>query len=112
MIPDAIRQLVTEQDDMELVADCRGPMKILQETGRTKADAVILAQEGTDEPGLCSQLLAIYPDLTVLSVTREGTYAYTQQLCSRRVGMSNVKGDHLMRALRDAVRTPCSEGEV
>jgi DNA-binding NarL/FixJ family response regulator len=112
MVPDVIRQLVAEQEDMELVADCRGPMKILQETGRAKADAVILAQEGTDEPGLCSQLLAIYPDLTVLSVTREGTYAYTQQLCSRRVGMSNVKGDHLMRALRDAVRSPCSEGEV
>ena len=28
------------------MGDFRGPMKILQETGRTKADAVILAQEG------------------------------------------------------------------
>lgn len=52
MVPDSIRQLVAEQDDMEVVGDCRGPMKILQEVGRTKADAVILTQEGTDEPGL------------------------------------------------------------
>jgi DNA-binding NarL/FixJ family response regulator len=111
MVPDVIRQLVAEQSDMELVADCRGPMKILQETGRTKADAVILAQEGTDEPGLCSQLLAVYPDLTVLSVTRDGTYAFTQQLCSRRVDMSDIKGDNLIQALRAAVRAPCSEGE-
>ena len=69
MIPDDIRELVTAQKDMELVGDLRGPMKILQETGRTKADAVILAQEGVNELGLCSQLLAIYPDLTILSVS-------------------------------------------
>lgn len=112
MVPDAIRELVAEQEDMEVVGDCRGPMKILQETGRAKADAVILPQEGTDEPGLCSQLLALYPDLTVLSVTRQSTYAFIQQLCSRRVGMSDVTADNLMRALRVAVRAPCSEGEV
>jgi DNA-binding NarL/FixJ family response regulator len=111
MVSDTVRRLIDEQEDMEVVGDCRGPMKILQETGRTKADAVILAQEGTDEPGLCSQLLAVYPDLTVLSVTKEGTYAFTQQLCSRRVDMSDVKGDSLMRALRVAVRAPCSKGE-
>ena len=39
MIPDALRELIAEQEDMELVGDCRGPMKILQETGRVKADA-------------------------------------------------------------------------
>lgn len=59
MIPDGIRELVAMQADMELVGDFRGPMKILQETGRTKADAVILAQEGEDDVGLCSQLLAV-----------------------------------------------------
>ena len=36
MIPDDIRQLVAEQADMELVGDCRGPMKILQETGQNQ----------------------------------------------------------------------------
>lgn len=84
MVPDAIRQLLAEQEDMELVGDVRGPMKILQETGRTKADAVILAQEGTEEPGLCSQLLSVYPDLTIVSVTPDMGAAFTQQLWSRR----------------------------
>ncbi len=44
MIPDVVRHLVEEQDDMEVVGDCRGAMKILQETGRAKADVVLLAQ--------------------------------------------------------------------
>ena len=111
MIPDSIRQLVMEQQDMELVGDCRGTMKILQETGRTKADAVILAHEGTREPGLCSQLLAVYPDLTVLSVTTDLAYAFAQQLCPRCLGMTDVKAEDLMQVLRTAVRDPCSKGE-
>lgn len=56
MVPDTVRRLVDEQDDMEVVGDCRGPMKILQETGRANADAVILTQEGEPEQGICSQL--------------------------------------------------------
>ena len=108
MIPDAIRQLVEEQEDMELVGDCRGPMHILQETGRTKADAVILAHEGMDEPGLCSQLLAVYPDLTILSVTSDLASAFTQQLCSRRRDFTTVQRQDIVQSLRAAVRDPYS----
>ena len=109
MIPDAIRQLVVEQEDMELVGDLRGPMKILQETGSTKADAVILAHEGTDEPGLCSQLLAVYPDLTILSVTPDLASAFTQQLCSRRRDFTTVQRQDIVQSLRAAVRDLCGE---
>ncbi len=73
-VSDAIRELVAEQEDMELVGDCRGPMKILHETGLTKADAVILAQDGMEEPGLCSQLLAVYPDFIIVGVTSSGRH--------------------------------------
>jgi len=103
MVPDAIRRLVEEQDDMELVGDCRGPMKILQETGRTKADAVILAQEGTDEPGLCSQLLAVYPDLTILSINQDMTAGFMQRLCSQRCALTNTEYAVIAQTLRLAV---------
>jgi DNA-binding NarL/FixJ family response regulator len=103
MVPDAIRQLVVEQEDMELVGDCRGPMKILQETGRTKADAVILVQEGSEEPGLSSHLLAVYPDLTILNVSCDSADASLQQLCSRRVTVPSTDYATLIEALRVAV---------
>jgi DNA-binding NarL/FixJ family response regulator len=103
MIPDAIRDLLMQQDDMELVGDCRGPMKILQETGRTKADAVILAQEGTDEPGLCSQLLAVYPDVTLLCMTSDMETAYTQQLRSSRHKLSSFEVRNVAQVLRVAL---------
>ena len=110
MIPDAIRQLVAEQEDMELVGDCRGPMKILQETGRAKADAVILAHDGGgDDSGLCSQLLSVYPDLSILSLTPDLASAFTQQLCSRRREFTNLQRQDIVQSLRTVVREPCSE---
>ena len=107
MIPDVLRQLVEKQEDMELVADCRGPMHILQETGRTKADAVILAHEHAKEPGLCSQLLSVYPDLTILSVAPDLTLAFTQQLCSHRTSVVCAQKEDLVKVLRKIVREPC-----
>ena len=109
MIPDAVRQLLAEQEDMEVVGDCRGPMNILQETGRTKADAVILAQEGPDEPGLCSQLLAVYPDLTIVSVTADMVCAFMQQLCPHRRDMTIGEHFDIVQTMRMAVRKPCAE---
>lgn len=106
MVPDVIRHSVTNQEDMEVVGDCRGPMRILQETGRAKADAVILAQEGVDEPGLCSQLLAVYPDLTILSVTTDLASAFTQQLRSQRRELTNGERERVIESLRAAVRHP------
>ncbi len=112
MIPDDIRELVAMQADMELVGDFRGPMKILQETGRTKADAVILAQEGEDDVGLCSQLLAVYPDLTIMSVAPDLATAFTQQLCSHRHNVTSGEHREIVQTLRMAVRNPCGAKRV
>jgi DNA-binding NarL/FixJ family response regulator len=103
MVPDAIRQLVAEQEDMDLVADCRGPMKILQETGRAKADAVILTQQGNEEPSLCSQLLAVYPDLIIVSVATDLAAAFSYRLCSHRASIPVAQGSDFAQALRIAM---------
>lgn len=109
MVPDAIRELVAEQEDMEVVGDCRGPMKILQEAGRVNADAVILGQAGTEDLGLCSHLLAVYPDITILSVAPDLASAYVRQLHSHRWEFTGLQGQDLVRSLRAVVREPCTE---
>lgn len=110
MIPDAIRQLLDEQEDMEVVGDVRGPMKILQEVGRTQADAVVLVQDGIDEPGLCSQLLAVYPDVTILCL-RCDRGAFTRQLCSQRRDIVDIENESIVRAFRTIVQERCRETE-
>lgn len=109
MVPDALRQMIVDQDDMELVGDCRGPMKILQETGKAKADVVVLAQEGSEELGLCSQLLAIYPDLTILTVEPDLGNVFTQQLCSHRYKVHVREHGDIVQSMRRKMRDPCSE---
>jgi len=104
MIPDVVRHLVEEQDDMEVVGDCRGAMKILQETGRAKADVVLLAQEHMDEPALCGQLLAVYPDLTIVSVTPDTTHIFTQQLRSYRQSVVTEEHVDIVQTVRMAAR--------
>ena len=104
MVPAAIRNFIEGQADMEVVGDFRGPMKILQETGRTLADAVILIHEGTDEPGLCSQLLAAYPDLTILGVAPDMRSAFVQRMCPQRRDTILATSEDCIRVLTAAVR--------
>jgi len=111
MVPDSLRKLIEEQEDMEVVGDCRGPMRILQEVGRTKADVVILAQEGTEKPGLCDQLLTVYPDLTILGVSSDMTRVFTQQLCAHQEKMVVDKQVDIVRAMRLVVSQPCAGGD-
>ena len=107
MVPDALRQMITEQEDMEVVGDCRGPMKILQETGKVNADIVILAQESSEEIGLCSQLLAVYPDLTIVSVDPTLDITFTHQLCSYRKRVVTSDQLDIVRTMRIAAKAPC-----
>lgn len=109
MVPDAVRTLMERQPDMEIVGDCRGPMNILQEVGRTKADAVILMQAGSGEPGLCSQLIAVYPDLTIMGLAPDMKAAVVQQLRLQRRQFMTPQSENLIAALCTAVREPCHE---
>ena len=52
--------------------------------GRTKAAAVVLAWAGAEEPGLCSPLVSVYPDLTILAVSVDLQSAFLEQMCPRR----------------------------
>ena len=107
MVPDAIRQLLAEQEDMEVVGDCRGPMKILQATGQLKADAVIFAQDGDNEPGFLSHLLAVYPDITILGLGPEEKTACTWQLCPWRHDIMNTENENIVGVFRAVVRERC-----
>lgn len=108
IIPDLVRTLIEAQPDMEIVGDSRGPMRILQEVGRTKADAVILVQVGSGEPGLCSQLLAVYPDLTILGIAPDMKTAFVEQIRSRRRDIVNTQNANIVETLRASVREPWS----
>jgi hypothetical protein len=113
LLPLLTRLVLDDSMDSRLAPFCRMIGPATQETGAPPdlgarlADAVILAQEGMDEPGLCSQLLAVYPDLTILSIAPDMTSGFMQQLCSRRRDLASVEHLDIAQTLRMAVRDPC-----
>jgi hypothetical protein len=106
-----MRKLIEAQPDMEIVGDVYGSMRTLQEVGRTKADAVILVQASSEDVGLSTQLLAVYPDITILTIAPNMDSAFTQQLCSRRRSIKKPRRENIVESLRAAVQKPCSEEE-
>ena len=105
-------KVIDAEEDMEVVNEVLGLFKVLTAIRETKADAVILALKGSEEPGLCSHLLAEYPDLTILCLSSGDEAAFIEQLCPRRLDILEPSEANILNALRQAVRTPCTSYEA
>lgn len=106
MLRELVRKIIEDEPDMEVVGEVLAPVDLLVAVRETKADAVILAMRGSEEPGLCSHLLAEYPDLTILGLACEGQKAFVKQLCPRREEIADPTGAKILGALRSAIRGP------
>jgi len=114
--PRMMRELVSEminlnrQNDMEVVevVEVEEVPKLLEAVRKNEADAVIVAFEDSEEPGLCSRLLNEFPNLTILGLTFQDKPAFIEQLCPRRREFIDPSKASIFDALRQAVRSPCS----
>lgn len=107
LMREIIRGMIDRQEDMEVVGEILDPVDLLVAVRETEADAVILALRGSEEPGLCSHLLAEYPNLTIIGLSSEGKSAFVEQLCPRRQDIVDASEAKILSALRQAIR-PCS----
>jgi len=79
---------------MEVVGSEADPVDVLIATGRTRAHAVILSCPLlTDGPGLCTHLLAEYPDVQIIGVPeRHGVVSLAGLLAAIRSAPSETAG--------------------
>jgi len=108
MLREMVRKIIEDEQDMEVVGEVLAPVDLLVAVRETKAHAVILTMRGSEEPGLCSHLLAEYPDLTILGLAFEGQKAFIKQLRPRREEIADPTGAKILSALRNAIRGPWS----
>lgn len=108
MMREVVKEIIEQQSDMEVVGEVLDPLDILVAVRGTEADAVILGLRGSEEPGLCSHLIAEYPNLTILGLASEGKSAFVEQLCPRRQQIIDPSEANILSALRQAVKEPCS----
>ncbi len=105
MIREVLRELIERQEDMEVVGEALDPVDILMAVREKEPDAIVLALSGSEEPGLCSHLLAEYPNLTILGLRSDGKTAFIRP---RRIEIVEPSEQSILYTLRQAIRTPCS----
>lgn len=103
MMRELVRKMIQGQPDMEVVGEVLGPLDVLMAVRDREADAVILALEDYEEPGLCSHLLAEYPNLTILSVAPNGETAFIRP---RRREIIDPSEANILNTLRQVIHTP------
>ena len=108
MLREVVREIIEAQPDMEVVGEVLNPVDLLVAVRATEADAVILALEGSEEPGLTSHLSAEYPKLTILGLPARGKTAFVRP---GRQEIVEPTGPKILEALRQAILAPPSSEE-
>ena len=107
MVREVVRELIEREEDMEVVGEVLDPLDLLLAVRETEADAVVMALKGSEEPGLCSHLLAEYPDLTIVGVASGGESAFIEQRTPQRQEIPEPSKANILDALRHAVGSSC-----
>lgn len=88
LLSEVIRYLVARQPDMEVVSEVLDPIDLLLAVKATNADVVIVTPlPANGEPHICTQLLAAYAQLKIVTQSAKGEAAYLYQsgLPKRRI---------------------------
>lgn len=93
---------------MEVVGQVTDALEVLMAVHEAQADAVVLALDGEEIPGLSSHLLAEFPGLTVLGLAAGERLALLEQLCPSRQRIERGDARAVVRRLRHAIRQPCT----
>ena len=100
---DLLKGLIGSQGNMELVGEAFDPINLLLTVQDTQADVVIMGHEqAVSIPGVCTHLLAEYPDLLVFALPARGDRALLYQRKISRDEIPYTSPEDLTKAIDDA----------
>jgi DNA-binding NarL/FixJ family response regulator len=104
---DQLEGLIRRQGNMELVGEAFDPVNLLLRVKDTQADVVIMGHEQPARiPGICTHLLAEYPDLLVLTIPAQSKHAFLYQ---RKISGDEVpyaSPEDLIKVIDEAISSP------
>lgn len=106
-IQDVLEGVIQRQDNMETVGEAFDPINLLLTVDDTQADVVIMGHPNADRmPGICTHLLAEYPDLLILTLSTEDSRAflYERKIAQKEIAFQSP--DDLIARIGDAFSTP------
>lgn len=105
LLSQVIRYLVARQPDMEVVSEVLDPIELLLAVKATNADVVIVTPlPANGEPHICTQLLAAYAQLKIVTQSAKGEAAYLYQSGSPKQRIDEPSEQLILGAIREALR--------
>jgi DNA-binding NarL/FixJ family response regulator len=102
MIAEVVRHLVEQQPDMTVIGDVIDLTELVSAIRTTGAEVVILTPADSDgEPGIGSYLLAMYPQLKIMTLSAKGDTAVLYALGSPQKQLDDVGEAAILGAIRE-----------
>lgn len=105
LLSNLLRSLLSAEPDVEIVGEVSDPVDLLIAAGQTQADVVIQCWPSDEMPGICSHLLAAFPDLTVIGIGDEGESNFA---CRRPIVVNHLSPPGL-RSVQSVIREALAE---
>ena len=106
-IQDVLEGVIQRQDNMETVGEAFDPINLLLTVDDTESDVVIMGHANADRmPGICTHLLAEYPDLLILTLSTEDSRAF---LYERKIAQKEItfqSPEDLIDSIDEAFSSP------
>jgi DNA-binding NarL/FixJ family response regulator len=104
LLSEVIRYLVARQPDMEVVSEVLDPIELLLAVKSTSADVVIVTPlPANGEPHICTQLLAAYAQLKIVTQSAKGEAVYLYQSGSPKQHIEEPSEQLILGAIRESM---------
>jgi DNA-binding NarL/FixJ family response regulator len=104
LLSEVIRYMVARQPDMEVVSEVLDPIELLLAVKATYADVVIVTPlPANGEPHICTQLLATYAQLKIITQSAKGEVAYLYQSGSPKRCIEEPSEQLILGAIRESM---------
>lgn len=105
MLSEVIRYMVEHQPDMELMGEVLDPVELLSAVKATNANVVIVTPlPANGEPHICTQLLAVYPQLKIVTQSEKGEAVFLYQSGLPKQRIDEPSEQSIFAAIREFMR--------
>lgn len=102
LLRELLRKLIEREPDIEVVDEVDDPVDLLLGTDMARVNAVIHSwPESAQMPGICTLLLAEFPDLLLLNIPPDADRAYACRQAIATTPLPNASLDDLIKTIRE-----------
>ena len=104
---DVLESAIQRQSNMETVGEAFDPINLLLTVDDTDADVVVMGHPDADRmPGICTHLLAEYPDLLILTLSTQDSRAFLYERNITQKEIAFQSPEDLIAKIGEAFSSP------